>query len=118
MKDLLEAAPGLCGCEECIDKEDLDMPQEDEQTNQKSSCNKDGVGLSVTLGTQSKLLEGSRLDTTPVVPAPPQDCGPQEQQDEPLQFVTDSVKQRGNRNKARLIREKREKKEKRTNKFK
>ena len=27
---------------------------------------------------------------------------------EPLQFVTDSVSQRGNRNKARLIREKRE----------
>ena len=74
INQLLDAAPGLCGCEECMSKDDLDKPLEEEPACQES---------------------------------------------EPLQFVTDSVRQRGNRNKARLIREKREAmKEKRTNKFK
>ena len=127
MREALEAAPGLCGCEECLG----DESSQTEGSNEDGGSQAEGVG--------STQLVGSRQDTTPAVPAPnssnsshnlstslvnspvesSEARGELERRVAGVEYVVSSMRRRGNRNKAMLIREKREQlKQKRTNGYK
>jgi hypothetical protein len=81
MGEKLGAAPGLCGCEECVEPEEVQGERQKEEQIQSQNESND-------------------------------------QEDTGLEFVATSIRQRGNRSKALLIRERREwLKQKRTNAF-
>ena len=114
MEGRLEGAPSLCGCEEC--KTEASLGGEECVNTQTGSV---GVAApqSNTLQSPSTSLEdqaGSGSSKTNSHQSSSQaECGSS------VEYITSSVQRRGNRNKAMLIREKRELlKQRRTNAYK
>jgi hypothetical protein len=80
MGSALEAAPGLCGCEECVSNDDQEIVQSPKTINARGMFQGEGQGVHPER--ESKVAE--------------------------VEFVTSSVRRLGHRNKALLIREQRQ----------
>ena len=98
MMEALDAAPGLCGCRDCVE----------ESSNYEAS-----TGREECVNTQTGSVGVAGPQSNTVV------NGLEESRVANVEYVTSSVRRRGNRNKALLIREQRERlKQRRTNAYK
>ena len=129
MGSVLEAAPGLCGCEECVDKEEV--TQSPKTINARRQCQEES-----SQGQEARQERESSQEVKSQQQESSEEASQREDQDHgahqedghvrgvhqedgssqaegvskvaDLEFITSSVMRRGNRNKAVLIREQRE----------
>ena len=111
MADQLDLAPGLCGCEECADPEESVSGSEEQLTSEAGpgSCNKsEGEGgVCVNTQTGSVSVADSQSNTVNSV-TQESSQGPDDVSSDGVEYIFSSVRRRGNRNKALLLKERRE----------
>ena len=102
MEDMLSKAPGLCGCEECRDEQELGETRNEEQ---EVELENEVVGERAS-NKSEQVMSTAQQDESQAQEQVHQDG--KDGESSRVEFTSSSVRQRGNRNKAILMRKRRE----------